>query len=109
MFLFVEGVKVERKKKDVLNKVNWIEKEMKECYRWSSATGQGIKDYQGNESFEEALTNKFPHFHELDPFFRDRSGMNPKCTSDELSVDGLSFGEAEVSFSFISTFSCICF
>ena len=57
---------MERKGKDVLNKVSWIEYQMRECYRWSSETGQGIKDSQGIESFEEALSNKFGYFHELD-------------------------------------------
>ena len=80
-------VKVKRTAKQVLNKIEHLEKTFKAALSFSQTeTGQGLQEGDAG-GFDDALLKICPHFHELHPIMIDRAAFRPKALSDNFTHD----------------------
>jgi hypothetical protein len=79
--------KTPRNSKNVMNKINHIEKTFKDAHIFaSSETGAGLKgDDEG--TFEDALKKKCPYYFDLLDIMADRASSKPKATSYDDSEE----------------------
>jgi hypothetical protein len=54
-----------RDAKNVLNKIHHIERKWREAHNWANATGAGIKETDGESSFEEIVRKRCPYYFDL--------------------------------------------
>jgi len=78
------GVLVERTTKEIWNKIEWIESKMRAAISWSEATGQGVKEDDGEVRYNDLLRSRFLYYFDLYEVFIDRAGMKPKATTDDM-------------------------
>ena len=79
-----ENVKVNRTAKDVINKIQYLEKSFKSAWDYAnSVTGAGVRE-DDPETFEAKLEEKCYYYTDLLPIMGDRSGNNPGINSDLL-------------------------
>jgi hypothetical protein len=72
----------ERDWKNVLNKIQHVERRWREAHNFAtSETGAGIHDTDGVSSFEEIVTRKCPYYYDLLEVMADRASSAPKVTS----------------------------
>jgi hypothetical protein len=75
--------KTKRDGKNVLNKIQHIEKTFKEAHTFAtSETGAGIRD-QDEGTFKDAVKKKCPYYYDLLEVMSDRASSKPKATSYE--------------------------
>ena len=80
-----KGVVKKRSGKDVENKIERIEKQMKLAHDWAtSKTGAGVKDGTIFGNFDECVTAKCKFYFELLPVFVARAGMQPLALTDDI-------------------------
>jgi hypothetical protein len=102
--------------KNVINKIQHIEKKWREAHNFAtSETGAGIKEVDGEVSFDDIVQKKCPYYFELLDVMSDRASSAPKLTcyadDDEDSInDSLSSDENEDTTSAVAsaTSSSIC-
>ena len=78
------GVRKVRTGKDVLNKIEYVEKSFRLAHDWShTETGEGLRE-NDKGSYEEALLKKCPWYFDLIDIFQDRANARPNFTMDEM-------------------------
>lgn len=89
-----EETSTKRDSKNVLNKIQHIEKKWREAHNFAtSETGAGILESDGAASFEELVKGKCPYYYDLLEVMQDRASTAPKITNyeeDEAEVGSLS-------------------
>jgi hypothetical protein len=81
------GVRKVRTGKDVLNKIEYIEKSFRLAHDWShTETGEGLRETDKG-SYEEALLKKCPWYFDLVDIFQDRANARPHYTTDNMFGD----------------------
>ena len=77
-----------RDQKNVLNKIQHIEKTFREAHNFAtSETGAGLKEGDTG-TFEEDVKRKCPYYFELVDIMADRASSKPKATSYDLLSNG---------------------
>eukprot|EP00984_Skeletonema_dohrnii_P015621 scaffold6776_cov99-Skeletonema_dohrnii-CCMP3373.AAC.18 len=97
---FINGCGVQKKRtgKDIQNKIETIEKQMKLAYDWSNTqTGIGVKDGTLFGNFDECIKEHCKFWFELIPAFIQRAGMKPLATTDDIlnRLDGSTDNDEE--------------
>ena len=89
------GIIVERTPKQVLNKIDHIQKCFKRAHDFAtSETGEGLKE-NDPATFQEKVEQKCPWYDDLLPVMADRASAKPRCTNDDLSIDSDQFLPSE--------------
>jgi len=97
---FINGFGVQKKRsgKDIQNKIETIEKQMKLAYDWSNTqTGIGVKDGTLFGDFDECIKEHCKFYFDLIPVFIQRAGMKPLATTDDIlnRLDGSTDNDEE--------------
>ena len=82
-----QGSRREYTAKNVRDKIEWFQRGMRKAIDYTHNTGAGVRERDGVEKFDEALTQIFPYYHDLIEVFADRAGFKPKLTTDNLDSD----------------------
>lgn len=84
----------DRKAKHVQAKIKYIEDTFRIAHYFAtSETGAGIKNNQGDETFQDIVKRKCRYYYELCPIMADRSSTEPKFTNYNPSdLDNFSTG-----------------
>jgi len=78
-----EGVLCERTAKEVINKIEHIERCFRSAHDFAnSETGAGLKR-QSEGTFNDAIRQKCPWYFELFPIFQDRASARAKLTNED--------------------------
>ena len=84
-WLVDQGVKMKHTQEQVKNKIEWIERCMRQSFDWeNSVTGAGIRDRDGATTFKQTIIDKCPFYFYLKDLFADRAGFKPLATSLNL-------------------------
>ena len=71
--------------KSVLNKIQHIERTFKEAHNFAeSETGAGIRENDGETTFQDLVKKKCPFYYDIYDIMIDRASTRPKATSYEL-------------------------
>lgn len=54
---------------------------------WIFATGQGVRETEGEENFKQIVTDKFKYYYELDPILSQRPSIRPAFTTDDEVIN----------------------
>jgi len=93
------GVVVERDAKQVMNKIQHIERQFREAYDFSNTeTGQGLQEGD-TDGFDEAVTKRCRYYFDLYDIFADRASTQPKILSTDI-LDSSSESSSEPSNEF---------
>ena len=65
-------------------KICYIEDRWKKAHDWANATGQGVKENDGTESFEEGCLHYCKHYFLFYDVMVERSSATPMASSDSL-------------------------
>jgi hypothetical protein len=91
--IMTRDTKSKRDGKNVLNKIQHIEKTFKEAHNFAtSETGAGLQERDVG-SFKEAVMKKCPYYYQLLEIMSDRASSKPKATSYEVDDDSEESGE----------------
>jgi hypothetical protein len=84
----IEETSSKRDPKNVMNKIQHIEKKWREAHNFAtSETGAGILESDGPTSFEEFVKGKCPYYYDLLDVMQDRASTAPKITNYEEDED----------------------
>ena len=83
------GCRVERSAEAVVKKIQEIESKFCAAHDWANNTGQGVKETDGNATFEELVMRRCKWYFDLLPVMGDRSKAMPAATTE--TVDSLVF------------------
>jgi hypothetical protein len=80
-----EETSTSRDGKNVLNKIQHIERTFKEAHNFAeSETGAGIRENDGETTFQDLVKKKCPFYYDIYDIMIDRASTRPKATSYEL-------------------------
>jgi hypothetical protein len=85
-FIFAQGtVLFKRSGKDILNKIEYMEKKFKDAYAFGTCeTGRGIIEAEGHDIFEISQRKMCPHYDVFLPIMTDRPSVKPTLTNRDL-------------------------
>lgn len=78
------GCRVERSGEAVVKKIQEIEGKFIKAHDWAHNTGQGVRERDGMETFQELVRQRCKWYFELEPIMADRSKARPKATTETL-------------------------
>ena len=87
------GCRVHRSPEAVVKQIQEIEKKFIKAHDWANNTGQGVKERDGEQTFENLVRSRCKWYYELVPIMADRSKAKPKATTESLknnSMDDMS-------------------
>ena len=93
------GCRVPRSADAVVKKIQELETKFVQAHDWANNTGQGVKEQDGEQTFENLVKQRCKWYFELLPIMGDRSKATPAVTTDDLlesdANSGLSDSESE--------------
>ena len=78
------GCRVHRSPEAVVKQIQEIEKKFIKANDWANNTGQGVKERDGQATFEDLVRVRCKWYFELAPIMADRSKAKPKATTETL-------------------------
>ena len=75
------GCRVDRSAEAVVKKIQDTEGKFITAHDWANNTGQGVKERDGMDTFEDCVRKRCPWYFELLPIVGDRSKARPRVTS----------------------------
>ena len=78
------GCRVHRSPEAVVKQIQEIEKKFIKAHDWANNTGQGVKERDGEQTFDNLVRSRCKWYFELAPIMADRSKAKPKCTTETL-------------------------
>jgi len=94
------GVQMKRTAKQVQNKVECIERQMRVAIDFAdSQTGVGLQE-SDPDSWERAIMLRCKFYHELREVFIERAGMMPSATTEDIIGDSSSDSESDSDVSY---------
>ena len=76
--------RVHRSPEAVVKQIQEIEKKFIKAHDWANNTGQGVKERDGDTTFENLVRIRCKWYFELAPIMADRSKAKPKATTETL-------------------------
>ena len=87
------GTITPRQTKDIRKKMSDYEDELKSTHAWDTATGAGVREQDGDATFNDIVTKKIKHYLDLEPIHTDRTSIKPLLTSDEIDDEATEINE----------------
>ena len=78
------GVAKDRSAGDVLNKTQSHERSRKAAADFSNNAGEGVREMDGDASFQQLVKKRFKHCFLLEPIMRGRPNIKPAASSDDF-------------------------
>jgi hypothetical protein len=101
------GCRINRSAEAVKKKIEELESQFANANDWANQTGQGVKESDGSERFEQLVRSRCRWYFELLPIFGDRAKARPKVTTETLDqvMETLSESDEEEKEDGVSNFS----
>ena len=74
-------VRIRRHPKDILSKIQHLEKTFKDASDWINNTGQGVAN---EEQFDAYVKKLCPYYDDLKPIMEDITGSRPRADTDQI-------------------------
>lgn len=78
------GCRFVRTPQAVVKKITDIEDKFVKAHDWVNNTGQGVRERDGEETFESVVRQRCKWYFELEPIMANRSKAKPKATTESL-------------------------
>ena len=78
------GCRVPRSADAVVKKIQELETKFVQAHDWANNTGQGVREQDGQETFENLVRQRCRWYFDLLPIMGDRSKASPPVTTDDL-------------------------
>ena len=73
----------DRSADSVRSKIDDLVSRFKATSDWVFATGQGVRETEGEENFKQIVRDKFKYYYELEPILSQRPSIRPAFTTDD--------------------------
>lgn len=75
---------VYRSPDSIRSKIDDLVGKFKQTHDWIFATGQGVRETEGEENFKEIVLGKFRFYYDLEPILSQRPSIRPLFTTDDV-------------------------
>ena len=71
----------------VRSKIDDLMSRFKVTHDWIFATGQGVRETEGEENFKQIVIDKFKYYYDLEPVMCQRPSIRPMFTTDDDDIN----------------------